>query len=110
MNDAVSASIREHMAKLPKANQQAINAFDWERKCHEVADGYNLTDEEITGLQAEVALVLMGLSDLTTLHRYIDDEIGGTGWEDLETSVIDGVIVPIAQIIEIIDEHQAHFA
>jgi hypothetical protein len=102
MNDTLQASIREQLSKLPKPNQQAINSFDWERKCHEIGEQHNLLESEITGLQAEVALVLMGLSDLRTLHRYIDDEIAGTGWQHIESSVVNGVISPIAEILEII--------
>jgi hypothetical protein len=105
MNETVEQSIKEEMAKLPKPNQQAINAFDWRRKCQEIGDRHNLLDAEISGLQAEVILVLMGLSDFTTLHRHIDDEIGGTGWQDIEASVVDDVISPIAEILEIIVQH-----
>ena len=105
MNEAVQESIRGQMSKLPKANQQAINSFDWERKCGEIGNKHNLVDTEITGLQAEVALVLMGLSDLQSLHRYIDDEIGGTGWQEIEASVVGDVISPIAEILEIIVQH-----
>ena len=93
------------MAKLPKPNQQAINSFDWQRKCYEIGSEHNLLEAEITGLQAEVALVLLGLSDMRTLHRYIDNEIAGTGWPEIETSVVEDIISPIAQILEIIIRH-----
>lgn len=105
MNETVQQSINEELAKRPPAIQQAINAFDWQRKCAEIGEHHNLLDNEITGLQAEVALVLLGLSDLQTLHRYIDDEIAGTGWQEIEAYVVDEVISPIAQILEIISEH-----
>jgi hypothetical protein len=62
-------------------------------------------EQEISGLQAEVALVLMGLSDMTTLHRYIDCEIGGTGWQEIDESIVEDVISPIAEILEIIIKH-----
>jgi|GEM_PF-4036497 len=102
MNETLQISIRDQLSQLPKPNQQAINSFDWQRKCQEIGERHNLLELEITGLQAEVSLVLMGLSDLRTLHRYIDDEIGGTGWQDIESSVVDGVIAPIAEVLEII--------
>ncbi len=102
MHDAQRERIREEMSKLPQAHQQAINAFDWQRKCHEIGNKHNLSEEEITGLQTEVALVVMGLSDLRTLHRYIDDEIAGTGWQEIEAFVVDNVISPIGEIMEII--------
>jgi hypothetical protein len=102
MHDAQHEQIREQISKLPRANQQAINSFDWQKKCQEIGEQHNLSEEEITGLQTEVALVLMGLSDLSTLHRYIDDEIGGTGWQEIEAFVVDNVLSPIAEIMEII--------
>jgi len=102
MHDAQSERIREELAKLPRPNQQAINAFDWQRKCQEIGTAHNLTEDEITGLQSEVVLVLMGLSDLQTLHRYIDDEIGGTGWQNIEAYIVDNVLSPISEIMEII--------
>jgi len=102
MHDAQLERIKGEMAKLPKANQQAINSFDWLKKCQQIGEQHNLSEEEITGLQSEVALVLMGLSDLRTLHRYIDDEIGGTGWQEIEAFVVDNVLSPISEILEII--------
>lgn len=92
-------------SKLPKPHQQAINSFEWQRKCQEIGEQHNLSESDVTGLQAEVALVLMGLSDLRALHRYIDDEIAGTGWQDIEASVINDIISPIGEIFEIIASH-----
>lgn len=102
MHEAQHERIKEHMSKLPKTHQQAINSFDWQRKCQEIGGKHSLLEEDITGLQTEVALVLMGLSDLQTLHRYIDDEIGGTGWQGIEAFVVDNVLSPISEIMEII--------
>jgi len=105
LNETVEQTIKEEMAKLPKPNQQAISAFDWRRKCQEIGERHNLLETEISGLQGEVILVLMGLSDLATLHRHIDGEIGGTGWQDIEESVVNDVISPIAEILEIIVQY-----
>jgi hypothetical protein len=99
---AQNEQVIEQMSKLPKAHQQAINSFDWQRKCQEIGEKHNLLEEEITGLQTEVILVLMGLSDLDTLHRYIDLEIGGTGWQEIEVFIVDNVLSPISDIMEII--------
>lgn len=109
MNHAVLASINEELAKRPRAHQQAVAAFDWQRKCAEIGEAHSLLDDEITGLQAEVALVLLGLSDLRTLHRYIDDEIAGTGWQEIERYVVEQVISPIAAILDIITKHDGAY-
>jgi hypothetical protein len=105
---ALQESIKEQISKLPKANQQAINSFDWEKQCRVIGEKHNLMDSEITGLKAEVTLVLVGLSDLRTLHRYIDDEIGGTGWQEIESYVIENIFSPIGEILEIIEKHNAY--
>lgn len=102
MNVLKGEHVIEEMAKLPKAQQQAINSFDFQKKCHEIGEKHNLSEEEITGLKTEVLLVLMGLSDLVTLHRYIDDEIAGTGWQEIEAFVVENVISPMSEILEII--------
>lgn len=109
MGESRERAVEAHMQllkdKYPKPNQQAINAFDWRRKCQEIGDRHNLLDTEISGLQAEVIFVLMDLSYLSTLHTYIDVEIGGSGWKDIYASVVDDVISPIAEILEIIVQH-----
>ncbi len=86
------------MSKLPEARQQAINSFDWLNKCQEIGEKHKLLEEEIAGLKTEVALVLIGLSDLDTLHKHIDLEIGGTGWEEIEKEVTENILSPIHQL------------
>ena len=100
MTPGLEQKINDEMIKLPAFHQHAIKSLDWKGICQEIGDRHNLLDAEISGLQAEVALVLMGLSDLRTLHRYIDDEIAGTGWQEIEASVVNDIIRPIADTLE----------
>lgn len=108
MDEKIKESIKEQVSKLPKANQQAINSFDWLKKCQEIGENHKLLDDEIQGLKTEVALVLVGLSDLATLHRYIDLDIGGIGWEEIENEVIETILSPMGEILEIIEKHNAY--
>lgn len=114
MDEKLKENLIEPLSKLPKALQQAINSFDWLKKCEEIGGKYNVIDiddvghRELSGLKAEVGLVLVGLSDLDTLHRYIDDEIGGTGWQDLEKEIIENIFEPIGEISEIIEKHTGY--
>lgn len=114
MDERLKEDLIEPMSKLPKSLQQAINSFDWLKKCEEIGGKYNLIDVdevghgELSGLKAEVALVLVGLSDLQTLHRYIDLEIGETGWQDLEKEIIEDILEPIGEIWEIIEKHKGY--
>jgi len=100
MNKQTEESIKEHLSKLPEDNQQAINSIDWLKECQEIGKKYNLIESEIAGLEAEVALFLVGLSDLKTLHKYIDNEIGGTGWQEIEKEVHENILLPIAEKLE----------
>jgi len=102
MNVLQGEHVIEEMAKLPKAQQQAINSFDFQKKCQEIGKEHHLLEEEMTGLKTEVLLVLMGLSDLDTLHEYIDLQIGGTGCQEIEAFVVDNILSPISEILEII--------
>lgn len=114
MDEKLKENLIEPMSKLPKSLQRAINSFDWLKKCEEIGGKYNLFDNEeighreLTGLKTEVALVLVGLSDLHTLHSYIDYEIGGTGWQELEREIIENIIEPIGEIWEIIEKHKGY--
>jgi hypothetical protein len=114
MDEKLKESIKEEMSKLPKSRQQAINSFDWLKKCQEIGEKYKLVEyeeggmNEITGLKTEVALVLIGLSDLHTLHRYIDVEIGGTSWQNIENEIIENIFSPIGEILGIIEKYNAY--
>ena len=107
MDEKLKEKIEEPMSKLPKANQQAINSFDWLKKCQEIGEKFNLVDSEISELKTEVALVLVGLSNLDTLHNFIDVGIGGTGWEEIEKEVLETILSPIGEILGIIEKYNA---
>jgi hypothetical protein len=59
MTPGLEQKINEEMAKLPSFHQPAIRSLDWKGKCQEIGDRHNLLDTDISGLQAEVALVLI---------------------------------------------------
>jgi hypothetical protein len=114
MDETLKENLIEPMSKLPESLQRAINSFDWLKKCEEIGGKYNIIDidevghGELAGLKAEVALVLVGLSDLDTLHRYIDVEIGGTRWQELEREIIENILDPIGEIWEIIEKYKGY--
>ena len=82
-------------------------SFDWLKKCQEIGEKFNLVDSEISELKTEVALVLVGLSNLDTLHNFIDVGIGGTGWEEIEKEVLETILSPIGEILGIIEKYNA---
>jgi hypothetical protein len=105
----IKESIKEELSKLPIEYQQAISSFGWLKKCQKICEKFNLTETEIHNFKLEVALLLLGLSDIDTLHEFLDNEIGGTGWEKIEDLVIENIMEPIGYVIDKIDKNEITF-
>ncbi len=63
---------------------------------------------ELSELKAEVALILVGLSDFDTLHEFIFNNLGGTHSGELESEIIENIFSPIGEILEIIEKYNAY--
>ena len=109
MDEKLKENLIEPISKLPKAMQQAIHSIDWLKKCEEIGEKYNIIDieegghSELSELKAEVALVLVGLSDFDTLHNFIFNNLGGTHSQELENEIIENILSPIGKIYEILE-------
>jgi len=105
----IKESIKEALSKLPIEYQQAINSFGWLKECHKISEKFNLTESEIHNFKLEVALLLLGLSDMDTLHEFLNNEIGGTGWERIEELVLENIANPIGYVFAKIDNNEITF-
>jgi hypothetical protein len=111
VDEKLKEDLIEPMSKLPTAMQQAINSIDWLRKCEEIGGKYNIIDvkevghSELSELKAEVALVLVGLSDFYTLHDFIFNNLGGTQSQELENDIVENIFSPIGEIFETLEKH-----
>ena len=110
MDEKLENHFKELISKLSKDRQQAINSFDWLKKCKEIGEKYELQDDEllpdVDTLRTEVALALAGKHNLTTLHRAIDDKLALNARE-ITNDVLENIINPISEINEIILTHKA---
>ncbi len=93
--------MKEEIKKLPKENQAAINAFNWGEKVEEISKKYNLTEEEVNGVQTETGIFLLGLVDYGSFVLNIEDVvlIESTA-NGLAREIFENVFTPIAQMIE----------
>lgn len=61
MTENSQKTIREEILKLPKENQDAINAIDWVFIAEGIGKKFLLIDEEINKLQVVIGVALCGL-------------------------------------------------
>lgn len=101
----INESIKEELAKLPFQVQLAINSFGWLKKCQQIGESFCLTENEIHNFKVEVALVILGLSNMDALHEFLDTEIGGTGWEKIEGLVTEQILGPLLDLIELLEQY-----
>src|ERR1035437_284037 len=101
----IKESIKEELAKLPFQVQLAINSFVWLKKCQQIGEAFSLTENEIHNFKVEVALVILGLSNMDALHEFLDSEIGGTGWEKIEGLVTEKILGPLLDLIEMLEQY-----
>jgi hypothetical protein len=110
MNEKLEIHFKEQISKLSKDRQEAINSFDWLKKCQEIGEKYGLQDDDYLPdfdvLKTEVALAITGLHDLTTLHRAIDDKLALNARE-ITNDVSENILKPISEIRQIILKHNA---
>jgi hypothetical protein len=76
MTEKLKQKIKEEVGKLPKENQEAINAFGWENIAEEIGKKYLLNESEINDFQVETLLVLIGLEDPDLYANNIENNIG----------------------------------
>ncbi len=87
MTEKLQQTIKEEVGKLSKEKQEAINSLDWVKVVEEIGKKHFLTDaESINNLQVETLLVLVGIEDLDSYARNIENEVG-TSREEAEEIV-----------------------
>jgi hypothetical protein len=76
MTNKLQQTIKEELAKLPKENQEAINAVDWVLVSSDIGKRNRLNEDEINNLQVEILLELIGMEDPEVFAGNIEDEVG----------------------------------
>lgn len=78
MTEKLKNIIQEDMMKLPKEIQEAINSFDWIKVTEEIGKKFRLLEDQISNLQVETWLVLIGLEDVDSYATNVEYEVGTT--------------------------------
>jgi hypothetical protein len=101
MTEKLKTVIKREINKLPKENQEAINAFDWVKTAEEIGKKYLLTESEINDLQVQTLLVLIGLEDSDYYQQNVEREVGTSKneAEKIAVEVVQKIFTPISNII-----------
>jgi hypothetical protein len=100
MTDKLKQIIKDELAKLPKENREAIDAFDWVKVTEEICKKY-LFESELTDFQVETFLVLIGLEDPEIYAFNIEDNVGTSREQAnrIADEVTEKIFAPISDII-----------
>lgn len=101
MTDKLKQVIKEEIGKLPKENQEVINAFGWEKISEEIGKKNLLTENEINDFQIETLLILTGLEDINDYAKNIENEVGTSKneAEKIAEEALQQIFSPINEIL-----------
>lgn len=101
MTEKLKQTIKEELQKLPKENQQAIDAFDWVKTVEDVGKKYLLSENEINNLQIETLLILIGVEDPDSYTRNIENEVGTSREEasKINEEILEKIFIPINGVL-----------
>jgi hypothetical protein len=102
MTEELKKISQEEIAKLPKESREAIASVDWTSLSEEIGQKYYSLQEEISALQAEVLMVLIGLKGPDLFVVRVENNVGGTQEEAVAASreVFQKIFVPISNKLE----------
>ena len=102
MTEKLQQIIKEEMAKLPKEVQDAINAFDWVKITEEIGKNHSLYEDNITNLQVETMLVLVGLERADWYLDNIKNNVilSEEKTKEISNEIFQKIFSPINKILE----------
>lgn len=78
MTEKLKNLIEQEIKKLPKEGQDAIAMFDWVKITEEIGSRFLLDENEVTSLQLETLLALVGITELGSYAINIENQVGTT--------------------------------
>lgn len=75
MTEELKQIFKEELIKLPREAQEAINNFAWGKITEEIGKKHSLSESEINKLQAEVAIILVGVESQDLFQENIENNL-----------------------------------
>lgn len=95
-------NIKQELLKLPIENQEVINDSNWEKITEEIGKIYFLTEDEISKLQTEVGITILGFGNFDLFVSNIESNIDLTNEESkkIAEEVLEKIFTPVAEKIK----------
>jgi len=99
--ETLQKAIEEELLMLPKETQAVLRDFPWFEILEDIGVKSALLEEEITGLQTETALLLVGVMSPEEYKQKLINEVGLTENEanKIQKEVLEKILEPIAEQI-----------
>jgi len=78
MTEQLQKEIAIQIQTLPKELQKVITSFEWGNISEKIVKKYFFTEDEINSIQAEIALVVLGLESIDNLAYNIENNASTT--------------------------------
>ncbi|OGI76080.1 hypothetical protein A3C67_01840 [Candidatus Nomurabacteria bacterium RIFCSPHIGHO2_02_FULL_42_19] len=101
MTDKLKKIIQDEVGVLPKETQGAINSLDWVSIAEEIGKKNLLNESEINDLQVETLLTLVGIEEMGSYTKNIENKVGTSKdeAEKLAGELVEKIFTPIANIL-----------
>jgi len=101
MTGKLKQVIQREVAKLPKENQDVINAFGWEKITEEIGRKYSLNESELNDFQVQTLLILIGLEEPDSYAKNIENNVGTSRNEagKIADEVLQKIFTPINDLL-----------
>ena len=98
MTDKLKQIFKEELVNQPKEVREAVTAFDWGSVSEQIGKKYLLTQEEITTLQVETALILLGVEYPDLYASNLEENLGTTREEaeKIAKEAVEKIFIPIS--------------
>ncbi len=102
MTEELKKTTEEEIARLPKEIGEAVNNSNWVKITEEIGKKYSFSEKEITNLQAETAIILVGAEDSDLFAENIENNVRTTKEkaEKISAEIFEKIFIPINGIIE----------
>lgn len=109
MTDELKQLIEEGSKKLPKEVVEVISTFDWIKEVKEIGIKYSLDENEISALENEIGMVIIGAKRQDVLIVNIEDSVQTTREKSVQIAkeAVEKIFNPMVNQIHVLAKNNS---